>query len=353
MTEQRRYVPEHMANIKVIGVGGGGCNAINRMVDAGINGAEFFAVNCDIQALKNSQTENRVQIGQNLTRGLGAGADPEIGRQAAEESKEDLAMLVEGTDLVFITAGMGGGTGTGAAPIIAELARAAGALTVGVVTKPFGFELRKRAQIAERGIAELEQKVDTLIVIPNDRLLSIIEKRTPLIEAFRSADDVLRQGIQGITDLITKPGLINLDFADVRRVMTDAGSALMGIGIGTGERRAADAAQKAVSSPLLEATIDGARGVIFNIYGGADLTMYEVNEAAEQIAKAVDPEAEVIFGATIDEKLGGEVRVTVLATGFGSRARERQRVLGVGDMEKVKPINMDEIEVPAFLRYNK
>ena len=353
MTEQRRYVPEHMANIKVIGVGGGGCNAINRMIDAGIKGAEFYSVNCDVQALKSARTENKVQIGQELTRGLGAGADPEMGRQAAEESKEDLAMLVEGTDLVFITAGMGGGTGTGAAPIIAELARSAGALTVGVVTKPFGFELRKRAQIAERGIGELEQKVDTLIVIPNDRLLSVIEKKTPLVEAFRYADDVLRQGIQGITDLITQPGLINLDFADVRRVMTDAGSALMGIGVGSGEHRAADAAQKAVSSPLLEATIDGARGVIFNIYGGSDLSMYEVNEAAETIAKTVDPDAEVIFGATIDDRLQNEVRVTVLATGFGSRARDRQRVLGVGEIEKVKPISMDEIEVPAFLRYNK
>jgi cell division protein FtsZ len=221
------------------------------------------------------------------------------------------------------------------------------------VTKPFGFELRKRAQIAERGISDLEQKVDTLIVIPNDRLLSIIEKRTPLTEAFKSADDVLRQGIQGITDLITQPGLINLDFADVRRVMTDAGSALMGIGKASGENRAADAAQKAISSPLLEATIDGARGVIFNIYGGPDLSMYEVNEAAELISKAVDPDAEVIFGATIEENMNSEVRVTVLATGFGSRAREKQRVIGVGEIEKVKPVNMDEIEVPAFLRYSR
>ncbi|MBV8171898.1 MAG: cell division protein FtsZ [Candidatus Eremiobacteraeota bacterium] len=354
MTEHpRRYVPEHMASIKVIGVGGGGCNAVNRMVDTGIRGAEFYAINTDVQALKNSRTENTLQIGQNLTRGLGAGADPEIGRQAAEESKEDLALLMEGADLVFIAAGMGGGTGTGGSPIVAEMARGAGALTVGVVTKPFGFELRKRAQIAERGIAELEQKVDTLIVIPNDRLLSIIEKRTPLTEAFRSADDVLRQGIQGITDLITQPGLINLDFADVRRVMTDAGSALMGIGKGSGENRAADAAQKAISSPLLEATIDGARGVIFNIYGGPDLSMYEVNEAAELISKAVDPDAEVIFGATIEENMNSDVRVTVLATGFGSRARERTRVVGVGEIEKVKPVNMDEIEVPAFLRYSR
>ena len=355
MTEhpERRYVPEHMASIKVIGVGGGGCNAINRMVDTGIRGADFYAINCDVQALKSSRTENTLQIGQNLTRGLGAGADPEIGRQAAEESKEDIGQLVEGADLVFIAAGMGGGTGTGASPIVADMARGAGALTVGVVTKPFGFELRKRAQIAERGIADLEQKVDTLIVIPNDRLLSIIEKRTPLMEAFRYADDVLRQGIQGITDLITQPGLINLDFADVRRVMTEAGSALMGIGKASGENRAADAAHKAISSPLLEATIEGARGVIFNIYGGPDLSMYEVNEAAELISKAVDPDAEVIFGATIEENMNSEVRVTVLATGFGSRARERQRVIGVGEIEKVKPVNMDEIEVPAFLRYSR
>ncbi|MDQ6780566.1 MAG: cell division protein FtsZ [Candidatus Eremiobacteraeota bacterium] len=353
MTDQRRYVPEHMATIKVIGIGGGGCNAINRMVESGIKGAEFFAVNTDVQALKSARTDNTMQIGQNLTRGLGAGADPEIGRQAAEESRDDIALLVEGTDLVFITAGMGGGTGTGAAPIIAEAARAAGALTVGVVTKPFGFELRRRAQIADRGIAELEQKVDTLIVIPNDRLLTVVEKRTPLLEAFSYADDILRQGIQGITDLITQPGLINLDFADVRRVMTDAGSALMGIGTGSGEHRATDAAHKAISSPLLEATIEGARGVIFNIYGGADLSMFEANEAAELISKAVDPDAEVIFGATIDERLSGEVRVTVLATGFGSRARDRQRVLGVGEIEKVAPMSMDEIEVPAFLRYSR
>jgi cell division protein FtsZ len=353
MNDLRRYVPDHMASIKVIGVGGGGCNAVNRMIDAGIRGADFYAVNTDVQALKASRTENTLQLGKELTRGLGAGADPEIGRQAAEESKEDIAMLVEGADLVFIAAGMGGGTGTGGSPVVAEMARGAGALTVGVVTKPFGFELRKRAQIAERGIAELEQKVDTLIVIPNDRLLSIIERRTPLMEAFRYADDVLRQGIQGITDLITQPGLINLDFADVRRVMTDAGSALMGIGKASGENRAADAAQKAISSPLLEATIDGARGVIFNIYGGPDLSMYEVNEAAELISKAVDPDAEVIFGATIEENMNSEVRVTVLATGFGSRARERSHVMGVGDIEKVKPVNMDEIEVPAFLRYNK
>ena len=353
MTDQRRYVPEHMATIKVIGIGGGGCNAVNRMVDSGIKGAEFYAVNTDVQALKSTRTDNTVQIGQNLTRGLGAGADPEIGRQAAEESRDDLAMLVEGTDLVFITAGMGGGTGTGASPLVAELARGAGALTVGVVTKPFGFELRRRAQIADRGIAELETKVDTLIVIPNDRLLTVIEKRTPLLEAFSYADDVLRQGIQGITDLITQPGLINLDFADVRRVMTDAGSALMGIGTGTGEHRAADAAHKAISSPLLEATIEGARGVIFNIYGGPDLSMFEANEAAELISKAVDPDAEVIFGATIDERLTNEVRVTVLATGFGSRARDRQRVIGVGEIEKVAPVSMDEIEVPAFLRYHR
>ena len=352
--EHRRYVPEHMASIKVIGVGGGGCNAINRMLGSGITGADFIAINTDVQALKACNSDNTLQIGQNLTRGLGAGADPEIGRQAADESKDDITMLVEGTDLVFIAAGMGGGTGTGAAPIIADLSKAAGSLTVGVVTKPFSWEGRRRAQIAERGIAELEQKVDTLIVIPNDKLLMVSEKSTPIIEAFSYADDVLRQGIAGITDLITQPGLINLDFADVRRIMTDAGSALMGIGTAQGENRASDAARKAVSNPLLEATIDGARGVIFNIYGGPDLSMYEVNEAAEQISKAADPDAEVIFGATITDALpNNSVRVTVLATGFGTRARERSRVFGVGDIEKVKPVNMDEIEVPAFLRYNK
>jgi cell division protein FtsZ len=358
MAEAKRYVPEHAATIKVIGLGGGGCNAINRMIEKGLSGVDFYALNTDVQALRNSNTPNTVQIGTGLTRGLGAGSNPNIGREAAEESREDLAMILDGADLVFITAGMGGGTGTGAAAVVAELARESGALTVAVVTKPFGFEGRKRMQMAERGIADLETKVDTLIVIPNERILQIIEKRTPLQEAFTYADDVLRAGIQGISDLITQPGLINLDFADIKTIMTDAGSAMMGIGEGNGEHRAADAAQKAIASPLLETTIEGARGVIFNITGGADLSMYEVNEAAEMISRAVDSEAQIIFGASIDPTMQGKVRVTVLAAGFGARsatARSSSATTTNGshvlDFETVKSVNMDDIEVPAFLRY--
>ncbi|PZR56647.1 MAG: cell division protein FtsZ [Candidatus Meridianibacter frigidus] len=354
MAEAKRYVPEHAATIKVIGIGGGGCNAVNRMIDAGLSGVDFFAVNSDVQALRTALTENTVQIGGSLTRGLGAGANPNLGREAADESREDLSMCLDGADLVFITAGMGGGTGTGAAPIVAELARESGALTVAVVTKPFNFEGRKRMQIAENGIAELEGKVDTLITIPNERILQVIEKKTPLNEAFAYADDVLRQGIQGISDLITQPGLINLDFADVKTIMSDAGSAMMGIGDGTGEHRAADAAQKAIASPLLETTIDGARGVIFNITGGPDMAMYEVNEAAEMISRAVDSEAQIIFGASIDPNMTGKVRVTVLAAGFGNSRNYGARSqfnFDTSAMEKVAPLNMDDIEVPAFLRY--
>jgi cell division protein FtsZ len=356
MADARRFQPEHSAAIKVVGVGGGGCNAINRMVDAGLVGVEFYAVNSDVQALRSSRTENTVHIGGGMTRGLGAGANPTLGREAAEESREDLAMVLDGSDLVFITAGMGGGTGTGAAPVIAEIARESGALTIAVVTKPFAFEGRKRMQVAEHGIAELEAKVDTLITIPNERILQVIEKRTPLNEAFAYADDVLRQGIQGISDLITQPGLINLDFADVKTIMTDAGSAMMGIGDGTGEHRAADAAQKAIASPLLETTIEGARGVIFNITGGPDMAMYEVNEAAEMISRSVDSEAQIIFGASIDPSMNGKVRVTVLAAGFGSSRSYRPSLTGhafdsSGKFEAVTPMNMEDIEVPAFLRY--
>lgn len=355
MADEKRFVPEHAATIKVIGLGGGGCNAVNRMIEAGLSGVDFFSINTDVQALRNAKTNNTVQIGSGLTRGLGAGANPNIGREAADESREDLAMILDGADLVFITAGMGGGTGTGAAPVIAELARESGALTIAVVTKPFGFEGRKRMQAAERGIADLEAKVDTLITIPNERILQIIEKRTPLNEAFAYADDVLRQGIQGISDLITQPGLINLDFADIKTIMTDAGSAMMGIGEGTGEHRAADAAQKAIASPLLETTIEGARGVIFNITGGLDLSMYEVNEAAEMIARAVDSEAQIIFGASVDPSLQGKVRVTVLAAGFGNRPNRPQTTAATlgqpVEFDKVAPVNMDDIEVPAFLRY--
>jgi len=354
MADAKRFVPEHAATIKVLGLGGGGCNAINRMIEAGLSGVEFYAINTDVQALRGARTENTVQIGTNLTRGLGAGANPNIGREAAEESREDLAMLLDGADLVFITAGMGGGTGTGAAAVVAELARESGALTIGVITKPFGFEGRPRMKAAERGIADLEAKCDTLITIPNERILQIIEKRTPLNEAFAFADDVLRQGIQGISDLITQPGLINLDFADVKTIMTDAGSAMMGIGEGTGEHRAADAAQKAIASPLLETTIEGARGVIFNITGGPDMSMYEVNEAAEMIARAVDSDAQIIFGAAIDPALNGKVRVTVLAAGFGTRPLRHSALGAAGhtlDFEAIAPVNMDDIEVPAFLRY--
>ncbi len=355
MADGRRYVPEHAATIRVIGIGGGGCNAVNRMVEAGLSGVDFYAVNSDVQALRTSLTENTIHIGGGMTRGLGAGANPTLGREAAEESREDLSMVLGEADLVFITAGMGGGTGTGAAPVVAELAREAGALTIAVVTKPFAFEGRKRMQIAENGIAELEQKVDTLITIPNERILQVIEKKTPLNEAFSYADDVLRQGIQGISDLITQPGLINLDFADVKTIMTDAGSAMMGIGEGSGEHRAADAAQKAIASPLLETTIEGARGVIFNITGGPDMAMYEVNEAAEMISRAVDPDAQIIFGASIDKTMQGKVRVTVLAAGFGAGRSYRGSVAGFtfdsGKFETVAPASMDDIEVPAFLRY--
>jgi cell division protein FtsZ len=353
MSDAKRFVPEHAATIKVLGIGGGGCNAINRMIDAGLSGVEFYAVNTDVQALRGAKTESTVQIGASLTRGLGAGANPNIGREAAEESREDIAMVLEGADLVFITAGMGGGTGTGAAAVVAEIARESGALTIGVITKPFSFEGRLRMQLAERGIADLEAKVDTLITIPNERILQIIEKRTPLNEAFGYADDVLRQGIQGISDLITQPGLINLDFADVKTIMTDAGSAMMGIGEGSGEHRAADAAQKAIASPLLETTIEGARGVVLNITGGLDLSMYEVHEAAEMISRAVDAEAQIIFGAGIDPSLQGKVRVTVLAAGFGAKRSRPSSAVGAATLEldKIPPVNMDDIDVPAFLRY--
>ena len=356
MADARRSIsePEHAAAIKVIGVGGGGCNAVNRMVQAGIIGVEFFAVNSDVQALRSSMTENTVHIGGSQTRGLGAGANPTLGREAAESSREDLAMVLDGADLVFLTAGMGGGTGTGAAPVIAELARESGALTIAVVTKPFAFEGKKRMHVAETGIQELESKVDTLITIPNDRILQVIEKKTPLREAFAFADDVLRQGIAGISDLITQPGMINLDFADIKTIMSDAGSAMMGIGVGTGDHRAADAAQKAIASPLLETTIEGARGVIFNITGGPDLSMYEVNEAAEMISRAVDPDAQIIFGTSEDPAMTGKVRVTVLAAGFGApryRPNQAGYAFESGKLESVSPVNMDDIEVPAFLRY--
>ncbi|MFP5502363.1 MAG: cell division protein FtsZ [Candidatus Sericytochromatia bacterium] len=306
----------NIADIKVIGVGGGGSNAVNRMIEGGLTGVEFWAINTDSQALALSQAEHRLQVGQKLTRGLGAGGNPSIGQKAAEESRDDLIAALDGADMVFITAGMGGGTGTGAAAVVAEVAKEIGALTVGVVTRPFTFEGRRRALQAEAGIAAIREKVDTLIIIPNDKLLQVVDKRTSMQEAFHIADDVLRQGVQGISDIITIAGLINVDFADVKSVMTTAGSALMGIGSASGEGRAVEAARMAISSPLLEASINGACGVIFNVTGGSDLTLHEVNDAAEVIYDAVDSEANIIFGAVVDEKLQGEVRITVIATGF-------------------------------------
>ncbi|MGG3565625.1 cell division protein FtsZ [Priestia megaterium] len=310
---------DQLATIKVIGVGGGGNNAVNRMIEHGVQGVEFIAVNTDAQALNLSKAETKMQIGAKLTRGLGAGANPEVGKKAAEESKEQIQEALKGADMVFVTAGMGGGTGTGAAPVIAQIARELGALTVGVVTRPFTFEGRKRSTQAAGGIASMKEAVDTLIVIPNDRLLEIVDKNTPMLEAFREADNVLRQGVQGISDLIAVPGLINLDFADVKTIMSNKGSALMGIGIATGENRAAEAAKKAISSPLLETSIDGAQGVLMNITGGTNLSLYEVQEAADIVASASDQEVNMIFGSVINENLKDEIVVTVIATGFSDQ----------------------------------
>ncbi len=310
------------ARIKVIGVGGGGSNAVNRMIASDIEGIEFWTMNTDAQALSHSEATRRIQLGQKLTRGLGAGGNPAIGQKAAEESREEIAHALEGADLVFITAGMGGGTGTGAARIVAEVAKEMGALTVGVVTRPFTFEGRRRTNQAEEGISGLQSQVDTLIIIPNDKLLQAINEQTPVQEAFRIADDVLRSGVQGISDIITIPGLINVDFADVRTVMADAGSALMGIGEGSGKSRAREAAMQAIHSPLLESSIEGARGVVLNITGGSDMTLNEVNTAAETIYEVVDPNANIIFGAVIDDKMQGEMRITVIATGFTGEIAE-------------------------------
>lgn len=315
------------AKIKVIGIGGGGCNALNSMISVNqMNGVDFIGINTDAQALLLCQAQSKIQIGEKLTRGLGAGGSPEIGKQAAEESKEKLKEYLHDTDMVFLTCGEGGGTGTGATPIIAEIAKELGALTVAVVTKPFQFEGTRRLVTAEEGILNLKDKVDTLIVIPNQRLLEVIDKKMTLLEAFRVTDSVLGQGVQGISDLITMPGLINVDFADVRTIMTDAGSSLMGIGTGVGENRASTAARTAIASPLLEISIEGAKGVLFNITGGPDLTMTEVDEAAKQIAAAVDSDANIIFGATIDETLVDQVKITVIATGF-DETKKRLREL--------------------------
>lgn len=368
----------YIAVIKVVGVGGGGTNAVNRMVDAGLKGVEFIAVNTDAQALLMCDADVKIHIGAKITRGLGAGANPEVGRQAAEESRDELREALKGADMVFVTAGKGGGTGTGAAPVIAEIARELGALTVGVVTKPFSFEGRKRAAQAEAGIEALSKKVDTLIIIPNDRLLQVVERRTSIVDAFKVADDVLRQAVQGITDLITVPGLINLDFADVRTIIRNAGSALMGIGTASGENRGVEAARAAISSPLLESSIDGATGILMNITGGRDLGLFEVNEAAEIISSAADPDANVIFGAVIDESMGDQMRVTVIATGFGRDkkreaklqekveallpkpesemadkppAEERQQDSEVLPFERQKfEVREDILDIPSFLR---
>jgi cell division protein FtsZ len=346
----------YLAVIKVVGVGGGGTNAVNRMVDAGLGGVEFIAVNTDAQALLMADADVKIHIGSKETRGLGAGADPAVGYAAAQESRDELKEALKGADMIFVTAGEGGGTGTGGAPIVAELGRELDALTVGVVTKPFGFEGRRRAEQAEVGIQNLRDRVDTLIVIENDRLLQVVEKKTPVTEAFRIADDILRQGVQGITDLITVPGIVNLDFADVRTIMRDAGSALMGIGVASGENRAAEAARTAVSSPLLEQSVDGATGILLNVTGGTALGLFEVNEAAEVVTGAADQNANVIFGAVIDDSLGDEVRVTVIATGFGAQRRRRrveapaQALAGAGSQEQRPEPTDSELEIPSFLR---
>jgi cell division protein FtsZ len=358
----REQTGNYLAVIKVVGVGGGGTNAVNRMVDAGLSGVEFIAVNTDAQALLMCDADLKIHIGAKVTRGLGAGADPVVGHAAATESRDELKEALKGADMIFVTAGEGGGTGTGGAPIVAELGRGElDALTVGVVTRPFSFEGRKRAEQAELGIESLRDQVDTLIVIENDRLLQVVEKRTSIVDAFKMADDILRQGVQGITDLITVPGLVNLDFADVRTIMRDAGSALMGIGIASGENRAAEAARTAVSSPLLESSIEGATGILLNITGGPEIGLFEVNEAAEVVTSAADQNANVIFGAVIDESLKDEVRVTVIATGFGGGRRRRRREAAAvgpnGPTPQPAPagaerfeVSDEVLEVPSFLR---
>ncbi len=370
--------PENFAQIKVVGVGGGGSNAVDRMIAEGLRGVEFVAVNTDAQALLMSAASQRIRIGDKLTRGLGAGGNPEIGMKAAEESSQELEEVLRGADMVFVTCGMGGGTGTGAAPVIAEIIKKSGALTIGVVTRPFNFEGSRRQNIAMEGIEKLKESVDTLIVIPNDRLLEIVDKKASMTQAFRTADDVLRQGIQGISELITVPGLINLDFADVRSIMSGGGSALMAVGVGRGDNRAVQAAESAVASALLDVTIEGAQGILFNLTGGPDLSLFEVNEAAEIIKRKAHPEANIIFGAVIDESLTDELRITLIATGFETAAQRKTYVTGkrrestetntntktiVFPQTKVREIrpreeqprrepvyDPEDLEVPTFLR---
>jgi cell division protein FtsZ len=364
---------ESFANIKVIGVGGGGCNAVDRMIEEGLQGVEFIAVNTDAQALMLSKAPIRVRIGDKLTRGLGSGGNPETGKKAAEESSEEMYDVLRGADMVFITGGMGGGTGTGACPIVAQISREVGALTIGVVTRPFTFEGSRRIQAAEGGISELKEQADTLIVIPNDRLLQIVDKRSNLHEAFNVADDVLRQGVQGISELITVPGLINLDFADVRTIMSEGGAALMAVGSAKGEERAREAAEKAISSELLDITIDGAHGILFNVTGGPDLTLFEVNQAAAIIKETAHPDVNLIFGAVIDPAMGDELRITVIATGFERtgiprrllekpsqrRATESAKVpetsdvavsSGKGSDFQPRTFNTEDLDIPTFLR---
>jgi len=360
---------ESFAKIKVVGVGGGGCNAVDRMIDEGLQGVEFVGINTDAQALLNSKAPIRVRIGEKLTRGLGSGGDPETGRKAAEESAEDLYNILKGADLIFITAGMGGGTGTGAAPIVAQIAKECGALTIGVVTRPFSFEGPKRIQTAELGIGKLKEQADTLIVIPNDRLLQIIDRRVTVQQSFKLADDVLRQGVQGISELITVPGLINLDFADVRTIMSEGGAALMAVGTGKGEGAARVAAEQAISSQLLDITIDGARGILFNVTGGNDLTLHDVNEAAEIIKSTAHPDVNLIFGAVIDPNMKDEVRITVIATGFErstpnryagevvSRETKSERPAQSAPPSQSqrrdfqpRAFNTEDLDIPTFLR---
>ena len=354
------YGTEDTAIIKVIGVGGAGNNAVNRMVDSGIEGVEFVTVNTDRQALLLSKAGTKIQIGEKITRGLGAGANPDIGAQAAEESKAEISEAIKGADMVFVTAGMGGGTGTGAAPIVASIAKEMGILTIAVVTKPFTFEGKKRLTQAERGIESLKGKVDTLVVIPNDKLLQIIDRKTSIVEAFKMADDVLRQGVQGISDLIKVPGLVNLDFADVKTIMLNTGMAHMGIGRASGENRAEDAAKQAIQSPLLETTIEGARGVIINVTGGENLGLHEVNTAAELVQRSVDPEANIIFGAVIDKSLDEDIVITVIATGFDKEPGAKETTIGktAWPTKSSTPVpnndgGTDYLDIPPFLKKNK
>lgn len=344
---------EQFAQIKVVGVGGGGNNAVNRMIASNLKGVQFIAVNTDKQALFTSKAEYKIQIGEKLTRGLGAGANPEIGQKAAEESRDDIYQALQGADMVFITAGMGGGTGTGAAPIVAEIAKDMGILTVGVVTKPFCFEGKRRMLHAEKGIEDLKTKVDTLVTIPNDRLLQVVEKKTSITDAFKIADDVLRQGVQGISDLIAIPGLVNLDFADVKTIMFEQGLAHMGIGQSNGENRASEAAKLAIQSPLLETSINGAKGVLLNITGGSNLGLFEVNEAAEIVSQAADADANIIFGAVIDENLKDEIRITVIATGFSNNSIPKDDTNKVPEAKSEEaPIENESetLDIPTFLR---